>query len=56
MPALWEGQQVRRPWALAAWGPNARYVYSRLCLVPKKFCKIFQIPSHIESLDACIEY
>ena len=26
------------------------------CLVPKKFCKIFQIPRHIESLDACVEY
>ena len=28
----------------------------RPCLVSKKFCKIFQIPRHIESLDACIEY
>ena len=26
------------------------------CLVPKKFCKIFQIPRHIESLDVCMEY
>jgi hypothetical protein len=26
------------------------------CLVPKKFCKIFQIPRHIESLDTCIKY
>ena len=26
------------------------------CLLPKKFCKIFQIPRHIKSLDACIEY
>jgi len=26
------------------------------CLVPKKFCKIFQIPRHIESLDTCMEY
>jgi len=25
-------------------------------LVPEKFCKIFQIPHHIESLDVCIEY
>jgi len=22
----------------------------------KKFCKIFQIPRHIESLDICMEY
>jgi len=28
----------------------------RPCLVPKKFCKIFQILRHIESLDACMEY
>jgi hypothetical protein len=27
VPALREGQQVRRPWALAAWGPKPRYVY-----------------------------
>ena len=26
------------------------------CLVPKKFCKNFEILRHIESLDACIEY
>jgi hypothetical protein len=26
------------------------------CLVPKKFCKIFQISRHIESLDTCMEY
>jgi len=26
------------------------------CLVPKKFCKIFQIPRHIESLDTCMKY
>ena len=25
-------------------------------LVPEKFCKIFQIPHHIESLDVCMEY
>ena len=28
----------------------------RPCLVPKKFCKIFQIPRHIESLDVCMKY
>jgi len=28
----------------------------RPCLVPKKFCKIFQISHHIESLDICMEY
>jgi len=28
----------------------------RPCLVPKKFCKIFQISSHIESLDTCMKY
>ena len=25
-------------------------------LVPRNFCKIFHIPRHIESLDACMEY
>ena len=29
---------------------------ARPCLVLKKFCKIFQIFRHIESLDVCIEY
>jgi len=29
---------------------------SRPCLIPKKFCKIFQIPHHIESLDVYMEY
>jgi len=28
----------------------------RPCLVPEKFCKIFQIFRHIESLDAYMEY
>jgi len=28
----------------------------RPCLVPKKFCKIFQISCHIESLDTCMKY
>jgi hypothetical protein len=28
----------------------------RPCLVPEKFCKIFQISRGIESLDACMEY
>ena len=31
-------------------------VYIRPCLVCKKFCKIFQIPHHIESLDTCMKY
>jgi len=26
------------------------------CLVLQKFCKIFQIPRHIKSLDVCMEY
>jgi len=26
------------------------------CLVLQKFCKNFQIPHHIESLDVCIKY
>jgi len=30
--------------------------YFRPCLVPQKFCKIFQIPRHIESLDVCMKY
>jgi len=28
----------------------------RPCLVLKNFCKIFQTPHHIESLDVCIKY
>ena len=28
----------------------------RPCLVPEKFCKIFQILRHIESLGACMKY
>ena len=28
----------------------------RPCLVPKRFCKIFQISRHIKSLDACMKY
>ncbi|EES04604.3 hypothetical protein SORBI_3004G058050 [Sorghum bicolor] len=28
----------------------------RPCLVLQKFCKIFQIPRHIESLDVCMKY
>ena len=28
----------------------------RSCLVPQKFCKIFHILRHIESLDVCMEY
>jgi len=27
-----------------------------LCLLPRKFCKIFHILRHIESLDACMKY
>jgi len=30
--------------------------YDEALFGPKKFCKIFQIPRHIESLDACIKY
>jgi hypothetical protein len=32
------------------------FVLLRPCLVPRKFCKIFQIPRHIESLDACMKH
>jgi hypothetical protein len=28
----------------------------RSCLVPRKFCKIIQIPRHIESLDTCMRH
>jgi len=28
----------------------------RPCLLPRKFCKIFHIPRHIESLDVYMEY
>jgi len=31
-------------------------VAPRPCLVLKKFCKIFQILHHIESLDICMKY
>ena len=29
---------------------------ARPCLLPRKFCKIFHIPRHIESLDSYMEY
>jgi len=35
---------------------NMTQALFRPCLLPKKFCKIFQILRHIESLDACMEY
>jgi hypothetical protein len=28
----------------------------RLCLVPRNFAKFFNIPHHIESLDACMKH
>jgi hypothetical protein len=31
-------------------------VQTRLCLVAKKFCKIFQISRHIKSLDTCMKH
>ena len=31
-------------------------VKPRPCLIPRKFCKIFYIHRHIESLDACMKY
>ena len=33
-----------------------QYISFRPCLVPKKFCKIFQVLCHIKSLDVCMEY
>jgi len=35
---------------LVAFGPPGP------CLVSRKFYKIFHIPHHIESLDACMKY
>jgi len=35
-------------------GASAKVQWPRL--VPKKTCKIFQIPRHIKSLDVCIKY
>jgi len=32
------------------------FSFIRPCLVPQKFCKIFQILRHIESLDVYMEY
>jgi len=31
-------------------------IQTRPCLVTRKFCKIFHIPCHIESLDAYMKY
>jgi hypothetical protein len=31
-------------------------IYHRAGLVPRKFCKIFQILRHIESLDTCMKH
>ena len=41
------------PFELQAAGLGAS---SRPCLLPIKFCKIFHIPHHIESLDVYMEY
>jgi len=38
------------------WNTRSTVVYIGPCLVSRKFCKIFQISRHIESLDTCIEY
>ena len=59
----WESASIRtKP---VARSPSCPFVYlcstgppvfSRPCLVPNKFCKLFQIFHHIEFLDACMEY
>jgi len=37
--------------------PSSLWIpFLRPCLLPKKICKIFQIPRHIKSLDACMKY
>jgi hypothetical protein len=36
--------------------PPKRRLKLRPCLVPRKFCKIFQISRHIESLDTCMKH
>jgi len=45
---MWSRQQGRR------W--RGGRIAVRTCLVRRKFCKIFQISRHIESLDACMKY
>jgi hypothetical protein len=35
---------------------HRKAIQIRPCLVPKKFCKIFQILRHIEFLDTCIKH
>jgi hypothetical protein len=41
-------------WATAI--ATVGWLRSRPGLVCKKFCKIFQIPRHIESLDICMKH
>jgi len=38
------------------WGFHSNSFLFGPCLVPRKFCKIFQILRHIKSLDAYIKY
>jgi len=40
-------------WVRCIYGLN---FCGRPCLFSRKFCKIFHIPHHIESLDACMKY
>ena len=40
-------------WTCYATAISCRF---RPCLVPQKFCKIFQISRHIEFLNVCMEY
>ena len=35
---------------------NGMFMTWTKALFTKKFCKIFQIPHYIESLDTCMEY
>ena len=53
-PPEWGGEKSGKMRSLAAC--LRIFFFLRPCLVPKKICKIFQIPRHIESLDACMKY
>ena len=57
--SVWVGRDsVYAGVVMSSWSLASTYVSNLLrpCLVPEKFCKIFQIFRHIESLDTCIEY
>ena len=50
------GRQPGRPRVSDQAWENQKWQRLRPCLVLRKFCKIFHISRHIESLDVCIKY